>query len=152
MWKYGSRRSAGLVKMAIRYSGDVEIRMEYGGAGYISGDVVFDPNGSGFYYAHVRAPRIRNSAILSLKEVGLSDRLSRKQATTSESYDTAARAFLKWSELHVGELPVELDRQNRILIRRVFQSPCPVRFPRNIGYPAFGGANPNRRRTGPGES
>ena len=113
--------------MTIRYSGDVEVRLKYGGAGYDRrGDPYFDSEGDGFYYAAIRAPHVRNAAILSLKEVGLGQRLSRKQATTSESYDTAAMAFLKWAELHLGELPVEVDDQNRIVVRRVFQSPCPV--------------------------
>ena len=115
--------------MAIRYSGDVEVRMQYGGAGYKDKKnkrgVYFDPHGEGFYYAAIRAPHVRNAAILSLREVGLRE-LSRKQATTSESYDTAAMAFLKWAELHLGELPVEIDDRNRIVVRRVFQSPCPI--------------------------
>lgn len=124
--------------MAIRYSGDVEVRMQYGGAGYIdpaSGgtskkglsrqrrDVYFDPNGKGFYYAHIRAPHLRNAAILSLREIGLTQKQS---PTSSEAFDDAALAFLKWSEIHVGELPVELDDRNRIVVRRVFQSPCPI--------------------------
>ena len=109
--------------MAIRYSGDVELRIEYGGAGYIGRQPVFEPDGNGFYYAHIRAPHIRNAAILSLREVGLT---RKHDPRSSEAYDTAALAFLKWAELHVGELPVELDG-NKIMVRRVFQSPCPVR-------------------------
>ena len=111
--------------MAIRYSGDVEVRMQYGGAGYLKNRDIpyFDPSGEGFYYAHIRAPHVRDAAILSLREVGL----TRKQdPKSSDAYDTAALAFLKWAELHVGELPVELDG-NDIVVRRVFQSPCPVR-------------------------
>lgn len=109
--------------MAIRYSGDVELRIEYGGAGYIGRQPVFEPDGQGFYYAHIRAPHVRNAAILSLREVGL----TRKQnPRSSESYDTVALAFIKWAELHIGKLPVELDNRNRIVVRRTFQSPCPV--------------------------
>ena len=135
--------------MTIRYSGDVEIRLQYGGAGYLPGfgrnpagssrgplrstrrggtqerGVYFDPNGEGFYYATIRAPYVRNAAILSFREAGLPT-LSRKQATASDAYDKAALAFLKWAEKHVGELPVELDDQNRIVVHRVFQSPCPT--------------------------
>lgn len=119
--------------MTIRYSGDVEVRLQYGGAGYrafgATGPrqkvrVYFDPNGEGFYYATIRAPYVRKAAILSFREVGLPT-LTRKQATTSSAYDTAALAFLKWAEHHLGELPVELNG-NKIVVRRVFRSPCPV--------------------------
>lgn len=116
--------------MAIRYSGDVELRIQYGGAGYHRGnknDPFFDPQGEGFYFTTVRAPHVRNEAILSLREVGLSTSMTRNQAVTSESYDTAALALLKWAELNLGKLPVELDSRDRIIVRRVFQSPCPVR-------------------------
>ena len=117
--------------MAIRYSGDVEVRMQYGGAGYQHpgkpgskpGVPYFDPNGEGFYYAQIRAPHVRDAAILSLREVGLTRKYDPK---SSEAYDIAALAFLKWTELHIGELPVELD-SNGIVVRRVFQSPCPIR-------------------------
>ena len=111
--------------MAIRYSGDVEIRIQYGGAGYVKNQDVpyFDPSGEGFYYAHIRAPHVRDAAILSTREVGLT---RKHDPRSSNSYDVAALAFLKWAELHVGELPVELDG-NKIVVRRVFQSPCPVR-------------------------
>lgn len=107
--------------------------MEYGGPASGRTSWTFDPKGNGFYYAHIRAPHVRNGAILSLREVGLSDRLSRKSATSSESYDTAALAFTKWAELHVGRLPVELDSRNQIVIRRTFQSPCPVPVPVRAG-------------------
>ena len=124
--------------MAIRYSGDVEVRMQYGGAGYRDPKnkrgVFFDPRGEGFYFASIRAPGIRNVAILSEREIGLPKwSLSRKlppaagQAPSSEQYDMVAEAFLKWAEIYVGELPVELDNHNQIVVRRVFQSPCPTR-------------------------
>ncbi len=118
--------------MAIRYSGDVEVRIQYGGAGYRDPQnkegVFFDPSGEGFYFATIRAPGIRNAAILSEREIGLPKwTLSRKPPTSSESFDTAAEAFLKWAEQHVGELPVELDKYNQIVVHRVFQSPCPTR-------------------------
>jgi hypothetical protein len=118
--------------MAIRYSGDVELRIQYGGAGYRRGnrEPYFDPDGEGFYFTTVRAPHVRSEAILSLREVGLIPPfggISRNQATTSKSYDTAALALLKWVELNMGKLPVELDWRNRIVVRRVFQSPCPVK-------------------------
>ena len=113
--------------MAIRYSGDVEVRMQYGGAGYLKNRDIpyFDPSGEGFYYAHIRAPRVRDAAILSLREAGLTQK-QKQDPRSSDAYDAAALAFLKWAELHVGELPVELDG-NDIVVRRVFQSPCPVR-------------------------
>ena len=116
--------------MAIRYSGDVEVRIHYGGAGYKRNkrDVYFDPKGEGFYFATIRAPGVRNAAILSEREIGLPKwSLTRKPPTSSESFDNAAEAFLKWAEIHVGALPVELDNKNQIVVRRVFQSPCPVR-------------------------
>lgn len=110
--------------MAIRYSGDVELRIQHGGASQNRTRVTFDPRGNGFYYAHIRAPYIRNAAILSAREIGL----TRKHgATSSEAYDEAALAFLKWAEIHLGPLPVALDRFNRISVRRVFHSPCPVK-------------------------
>lgn len=115
--------------MAIRYSGDVELRLQYGGAGYHRGnknDPFFDPRGEGFYFTTIRAPHIRSEAILSLREVGLDPRLTRNQAVASESYDTAALALLKWAELNLGKLPVELDSRRQIIIHRVFQSPCPA--------------------------
>ena len=117
--------------MAIRYSGDVEVRIQYGGAGYLKNNDVpyFDPSGEGFYYAHIRAPHMRDAAILSTREVGLTrkSRFGPKlDPRSSEAYDAAALAFLKWAELHVGELPVELDKKG-IVVRRVFQSPCPIR-------------------------
>lgn len=122
--------------MAIRYSGDVEIRIRYGGAGYKDQKkrhVYFDPKGKGFYFATIRAPRVRNSAILSEREIGLPETLTQKpraygaSGPTSEDFDTAAEAFIKWAELHTGELPVELDKHHQIVIHRVFQSPCPVK-------------------------
>ena len=111
--------------MAIRYSGDVEVRIQYGGAGYVKKQKTpyFNPSGEGFYYAHIRAPHVRDAAILSTREVGLTHKLDPR---SSEAYDVAALAFLKWAELHVGELPVELDKK-KIVVRRVFQSPCPIR-------------------------
>jgi hypothetical protein len=121
---------AGIYKdqVAIRYSGDVELRLQYGGAGYRRGnkeDPFFDPDGEGFYFTTVRAPHVRSEAILSLREVGLDPSITRNQATASESYDTAALALLKWVEINLGKLPVELDDHNHIVVRRVFQSPCP---------------------------
>lgn len=119
--------------VAIRYSGDVELRLQYGGAGYTGSrrygtkEPFFDPDGEGFYFTTIRAPGIRTEAILSLREVGLNSSITRNQATTSESYDTSALALLKWAELNLGALPVELDSRNRIILHRVFQSPCPIK-------------------------
>ena len=115
--------------MAIRYSGDVELRIQYGGASQNSRGVTFNPRGHGFYYTSIRAPYIRNAAILSTREVGLS-RKQEENPTSSDAYDTAALAFFKWAEIHLGELPLETDRFNRITVRRVFHSPCPVKADR----------------------
>jgi hypothetical protein len=101
--------------MAIRYSGDVEVRIAY--------------DEDGFYSATVRAPGERGRAILSIREVGLRKGLSRKQLVSSEAFDVAAKAFVEFAELHRGHLPVELDEKGHMVIRRVFQAPCPVRVP-----------------------
>lgn len=115
--------------MAIRYSGDVEIRLTYGGASWVDKAHTrprFSPRGEGFYYAHLRAPYLRNAAILSFREIGLRDNLTRREATSSNAYDMAAERFLEWAEMHVGALPLEVDDRHRIVVRRVFQSPCPI--------------------------
>jgi hypothetical protein len=102
--------------MAIRYSGDVEVRMEY------RSPVARE----GLYYATIRAPGQRGRAILSVREVGLSRKLQ-KEPKSPESFDEAALSFLEWAEMNLGELPVELDEKNRMIIRRRFQAPCPIR-------------------------
>jgi hypothetical protein len=86
--------------MAVRYAGDVEIRMRFERGVY---RVTFlTPNGP------------RGSGTLSPREC----QLSRKEDRSSpEAYDKVARrviGFLKAKGVRTGEL------------RRVFQAPCPV--------------------------
>lgn len=113
--------------MAIRYSGDVEVRIEHGNAYFDKrGGVVFEKGGAGFYYATIRAPKVRKAAILSYREAGLNQGLMRKPVS-SETYDRVAEAMILWVEKHIGKLPIEYEGP-RVLVRRVFQSPCPVRI------------------------
>lgn len=80
----------------------------------------------GLYYATIRAPGQRGRAILSPREVGLS-RKQQKEPRSPESFDEAALSFIEWAEMNLGELPIETDDKNQMIIRRRFQSPCPVR-------------------------
>lgn len=109
--------------MAIRYSGDAEVRIRY--------------NHDGFYYGYVRAPGRRARARLSLKEVGLTNKGARElttsekkdlEWTTPESYDEAALVMLQLAEIEGGLLPLERSRKAKghIVIRRLFQAPCPT--------------------------
>jgi hypothetical protein len=95
--------------VAIRYSGDVELRITYE---------------AGFYYASIRSPGQRGRAVLSVKEAGLTHKRDKK---SPESIDEAALSFLEWAEMNVGELPIEVDEEDRMIVRRRFQAPCPVR-------------------------
>lgn len=100
--------------MAIRYSGDVEIRLNYV---------------DGKYRATVRAPGFSAKGSLSPREVGLTRKL---QPSSPDSYDEAAMAFLQAARtLSKHErrkmLPLDVDAYDRIQIRRTFQAPCPVR-------------------------
>lgn len=94
--------------MAIRYSGDCEVRVRYvPSIGYIG---------------HVRAPDWKGSSSCKRTEVHSKN----PGLTTPEAYDDAALLFLKWGEVQRGELPVELDKHGEIVLRRVFQAPCPT--------------------------
>ncbi len=85
--------------MAVRYAGNVEIRMSYA---------------RGHYRVSFKAPDRRGNGTLTPREC----RLSQKEDPTSpEAYDKVAErvlAFLKLKGVRVGAL------------RRVFQAPCPV--------------------------
>lgn len=95
--------------MAIRYSGEVEIRISYKGGRYI---------------AKLRAPGFRATGGLSLKEIGL-----RVSPTSSEAYDKVALILLR--EAH-AKAPLRMDRNGKtIQISRIFRSPCPA--PRSGG-------------------
>jgi alpha-L-arabinofuranosidase len=98
--------------MAVRYSGDVEVRLEWDGR---------------VYQGRMRAPGYKGHGSIGPREAGL-DRFD--DPASSESYDLAAMAFLrelyKWcrkNKVDVG-LAVNLGQ---VTIRRTFQSPCPVR-------------------------
>lgn len=100
--------------MAIRYSGDVEVRLQY------------DPR-SREYAGSVRDPQWSGRGSVSLRQVGL----TRKQDPTSpDSYDRAALVFLNvmrtiaWKKFRV-RLQVSTDRGS-VVIRRTFQAPCPT--------------------------
>jgi hypothetical protein len=87
--------------MAIRYSGDVEVKMQYDQERRAYRGVVRDPNG-----------RWRGTA-------------SANNAPTTETYDDLARAMIERAEKEQGrKLPAERQGR-RIMVRRVFQAPCP---------------------------
>lgn len=97
--------------MAIRYCGDVEVR------------ILFT---QGLYRGAVRAPGFKARGDLSARDAKVQAALK----TSPEAYDAAARSFLR-AALAICErqglrLPVAVE--GRILvIRRTFQCPCPVK-------------------------
>jgi len=99
--------------MAIRYSGDCEVRVMFVGDRFVG---------------RMRAPKLPLfKGALTRRDV---DRLvgvkSRAEPGTPESYDRAAAAFFLVSEQKHGKrLPLD-RRRSQILIRRVFVSPCPL--------------------------
>ena len=101
--------------MAIRYSGDVEVRMTFLGEARV-------PR----YDVTVRTPRGRWT--------GKGVRVPSRHAPQSPSaYDLVARSVLVAIEkgMRGGKLPLERGPDGRsAVIRRVFQAPCPIRsFP-----------------------
>jgi len=93
--------------MAIRYSGDVEIRIQYRG---------------GKYHGSVRSPGFRGRGIVSLRASG--------SPTSPESYDRAALALLKEAQAFARKIHIPLyisGTTHRPQVRRTFQSPCPYR-------------------------
>lgn len=96
--------------MAIRYSGDVEVRLHYK---------------DGVYIATVREPRWSGRCEVTEKQLGL----TRKQAGFPDSYDKAAKLVLAlvwriaWKKSRVR---LQLaTRKGHILVQRTFQAPCP---------------------------
>lgn len=88
--------------MAVRYSGDVEVRMHHDAE-------------RGLYRAVVRDPRGRWRGTAG----------ATTRAPTSETYDNLARAMIVRAEkAQKRTLPCERDK-GRVQIRRVFQAPCP---------------------------
>jgi len=100
--------------MAIRYSGDCEIRVHYDARERI-------------YVGHVRSPSWNGSSSCKRSEVIRTS----PGVTTPEAYDDAALLFLKWAEVQVGELPIEFEK-GEIVMRRVFQAPCPTHSPTHV--------------------
>lgn len=97
--------------MAVRYSGDVELRLKWNGHGY---------------QVTVRAPYIRGRGVVTLREL----RLARKalDASSSGTYDEVARRVIEMLEKKYGRLPVN-RHGGKVTVARVFVSPCPQRSP-----------------------
>ncbi len=93
--------------MAIRYSGDVEVRIQFV---------------AGFYVAKVRAPGLRANGKLPRPST-LSLR-ARKDPRSPEAYDEMTLAFLRLARKQGFPVLVE---HGDIVMRRTFQAPCPYR-------------------------
>lgn len=85
--------------MAVRYSGDTEVRLGY--------DVK-----RGVYRGTVRDPYKRWRGEVRVRGRG------------SEGYDRAAEEMIQAAERRVGKLQCD-RRRGRPEVRRVFQAPCP---------------------------
>lgn len=103
--------------MAIRYSGDVEVRVSWRDGGY---------------HAHVRAPGLSTSLVVGPWSIGLGPEAllttpaAARTLISPEAYDRAAyRAIASVADNQRGQLPVEREG-NKIVLRRRFQSPCPI--------------------------
>ena len=94
--------------MAIRYSGDTEVRVRWSPRDRCYIGSVRDPN-------HRWRGRCRKP-------------FYQRDATSSDAYDAAAKDLLhqaqRWAD---GKLMVE-RRWGRVRVRRVFQAPCPVKM------------------------
>lgn len=91
--------------MAIRYCGDIEVRITYA---------------RGFYSAKLRAPGLRADGKLP---ISLRAR-NAGEPTSSEAYDIMTLDFLKLAGRQ--GFPVYKE-DGRVLLRRTFQAPCPYR-------------------------
>ena len=98
--------------MAIRYSGDAEVR------------VIWNPR-TREYSASVRdlmTPKLSWSGHVPRQGLGLGD--------TPKAYDKAARRALETAQAHARKkrqhFAVEEGPRGRIVVRRVFQAPCPL--------------------------
>lgn len=96
--------------MAIRYSGDIEVRVRF-----------LD----GVYHGAVRAPGFRARGTLSKRDA----RVTHKDPTSSEAYDQAALAFIKGAMVRAKKAGKKIypSGEGHIEVRRTFQSPCPYR-------------------------
>jgi hypothetical protein len=89
--------------VAIRYCGDVEVRMRH--------------LGGNRYRVRVCTPSAAHSRELTFPFRG----------SDPESYDQIALALIKACLRSNPKTPVERDERGQIVIRRVFQAPCPIR-------------------------
>ena len=105
--------------MAIRYSGDVEVRIQRRGDSYEAG---------------VRWPGQRSSATISAWDLGVGPEgwlgavtpSTQRALSQPETYDRAAYLAVRSVEERLGQrLPVEIE-EGRMVVRRRFQSPCPI--------------------------
>ena len=90
--------------MAIRYSGDVETRMKH--------------EGRGLYRVAVRSPDRR--ALIAVEH-----RTVFGSPDSPTTYDRVAKKAIA-AVMEDTFLPIEIDGNGDILVRRVFQSPCPT--------------------------
>lgn len=104
--------------MAIRYSGDLEIRLSFV---------------DGKFRAAIRSPGFHAKGTMTPREAGLT---RKHQPSSPDSYDEAALAFLKEAKALARKQKVSLliaeDAFGNIEIRRTFQAPCPVRVTRRF--------------------
>jgi hypothetical protein len=105
--------------MAIRYSGDIEVRIS---VIRTKGTRVFHASFRNLSLRGMARPGIRARAVLSFSEVGIPPRA----ALSSAAYDRTAKAFFELAKRHERRLDLEMDEDGAIVVRRVFQSPCPV--------------------------
>jgi hypothetical protein len=101
--------------MAIRYSGDVEIRLTFV---------------DGKFRAAVRASGFHAKGTLTPREAGLT---RKHQPSSSESYDQAALVFFREAKALAKKKGLSLplsEESGHIEVRRTFQAPCPVRAAR----------------------
>ena len=113
--------------MAIRYSGDVEVRVTYLAR-------------SRTYKGAVRAPGgFRLPLTASADDLGRFAPLRGRSGPKEPSrYDEVARLFLgiarRWAKAHRNlTLPLAFTADGQMEVRRVFQAPCPVRIKRRWG-------------------
>jgi hypothetical protein len=101
--------------MAIRYSGDIEVRIT------CKPYVGWNGKRRLFYFASIAAPGHRGQGILSPEECGV-----RGEKRSSEAYDAAARAFILLADKKVGIGRFANWDGPAPEILRVQQAPCPV--------------------------
>lgn len=93
--------------MAIRYSGDVEVRMLH--------------KGGTLFAVTVRTPRGRWATDVDIGG-------SKIRKVTPEDYDRVALTILRaCDQKRPRGFPFERDAKGGVMIRRIFQAPCPVK-------------------------